>query len=170
MPHAGAAAVIAAVAGSAGDLGIFRPRPDGIGGAWWTALAGEARPKIIARLPFIERPDHPAGTPVFVVSKPLADAAVRETVLVAARLERWREAAKRSLNDIGAEMIGSAGTEGGLSLLTAMPGSVGLDDLRAVLAQAGVGPISLDEVGSHADRFHVEASGRIAERPSGSAH
>jgi hypothetical protein len=51
-----------------------------------------------------------------------------------------------------------------------MPGTVGLDDLRAVLAQAGAGPISLDEVGSHADRFHVEASGRIAERPSGSAH
>ena len=50
VPHAGAAAVIAAVAGSAGDLGIFRPDQTA-SRAWWTALAGEARPKIIARLP-----------------------------------------------------------------------------------------------------------------------
>ena len=162
VPHENAAAVIAAVANSAGDLGIFRP-DQAASRAWWMALTGEARPKIILRLPFIERPNHPAGTPVFVVSKPLDDAAVRETVLVAARLERWREAAKNSLKEIGAEAIGSAGTEGGLSLLAAMPGTVTLDDLRATLTKAGVGPISLDEVGSHADRFHVEASGRMAE-------
>ena len=92
-PRPSAAAVIAAVAGARGDLGIFRLDQGASAGAWWRALAGEASPKVIARLPFIERPDHPAGTPVFVVAKPLAEAAVRDVVLYAARFERWREAA-----------------------------------------------------------------------------
>ena len=30
-------------------------------GAWWSALEFDAAPKIIARLPFVERADHPAG-------------------------------------------------------------------------------------------------------------
>ena len=55
------------------------------------------RPKIIARLPFIERPGHPAGTPVFVISKPLTDAAVRDVVLYAAQFERWHKGANEAL-------------------------------------------------------------------------
>ena len=72
-----------------GDLGIFRLDQGVSAGAWWRDLVGDTRPKVIARLPFIERPGHPAGTPVFVVSKPLADAAVRDVVLYAASFERW---------------------------------------------------------------------------------
>ena len=64
------------------------------GGAASSATDG---PKVIARLPFIERPDHPAGTPVFVVAKPLADAAVRDVILYSARFERWREPAREAL-------------------------------------------------------------------------
>src|SRR5829696_1698718 len=120
LAHDGAAAVIEAVAASRGDLGIFRLDQGASAGAWWRALAGEASPKVIARLPFIERPDHPAGTPVFVVAKPLAEAAVRDVVLYAARLERWREAAARpALSKLGGEAIASAGEPGGLSVLLA---------------------------------------------------
>ena len=36
-------------------------------GPWWMALEAASAPKIIARLPFVERADHPAGLPVFVV-------------------------------------------------------------------------------------------------------
>ena len=50
-------------------------------GAWWTRLAPPDAPKIIARLPFVERTDHPAGLPVFVISKPLVDGGAREVVL-----------------------------------------------------------------------------------------
>ena len=32
-------------------------------------MVGENAPKIIARLPFVERPNHPAGLPVFVVAR-----------------------------------------------------------------------------------------------------
>ena len=60
-----------------GDLGLVRvePRRPGLGGA---ASFDPRAPKIIARLPFVERPDHPAGLPLFVVAQPLAEAAVRE--------------------------------------------------------------------------------------------
>jgi chorismate mutase len=167
VPHAGAAEVIAAVARSAGDVGIFRPDTGTSSGPWWEALSGLDTPKIIARLPFIERPDHPAGTPIFVVSKPLADAAVRDIVLVAARVERWRGDAPAALAPLGAEVIGSAGVRGGLSVLLSIPGSTGLDALQGALAEATGGRANLVEVGSHADRFRV-ASGirRRTEAPA----
>src|SRR6185312_15824419 len=79
--HGSAGEVIAAVAASAGDLGMFRSDQGAQAGAWWRPLVDPAAPKIIARLPFIERPGHPAGTPVYVVAKPLAEAAARERVL-----------------------------------------------------------------------------------------
>jgi chorismate mutase len=56
ITHPSAAAVIEAVAGSKGDLGIFRLDQGATSGAWWRTLAEKDRPKIIARLPFIERP------------------------------------------------------------------------------------------------------------------
>ena len=59
-------------------------------GAWWTRLAPPDAPKIIARLPFVERADHPAGLPVFVISRPLVDGAAREVVLESVTLDRWR--------------------------------------------------------------------------------
>jgi Arc/MetJ family transcription regulator len=116
---------------------------------------GEGRPKVIARLPFIERPGHPAGTPVFCISKPLADAAVRDVVLYAARLERWREAVRPALRALDGEVVASAGAAGGLSALVAVRGTHPREAVEAALREAGVGPGSLDEVGGHAERFVV---------------
>lgn len=155
VPHASAAEVIAAVAASKGDLGIFRPDQGTASGAWWERLAAPEAPKVIARLPFIERPDHPAATPVFVVSKPVADAAVREIVLVSARVERWRETIPAAISALGAEVLGSAGTPGGLSLLLSIPGTVTLSALGEALTGAGAGRAHLAEIGSHAARFAV---------------
>jgi chorismate mutase len=157
LQHGSAAAVIEAVAKSRGDLGIFRLDQGASTGAWWRALAGEGRPKVIARLPFIERPDHPAGTPVFVISKPLADAAMRDVVLYAAQFERWRESAVEALRELGGEIIASAGDANGLSVLLAAPGSLILDDLRSTLSRRGASLTSLVEVGSHAERFRVNS-------------
>ncbi len=159
-PHPGAAAVIGAVAASRGDLGVFRLDQGASAGAWWEALAGEGRPKVIARLPFIERPDHPAATPVYVVAKPLDDpaAAQRDLVLHVARVARWRPAAGEAVAAVGGEIVGSvASAHGGLSLLVALPGSLDADALRALLATAGAPPAALSEVGSHAARFQAGA-------------
>jgi chorismate mutase len=154
--HPSAADVIAVVARSRGDLGIFRLDQGASAGAWWRALAARGAPKVIARLPFIERPGHPAGTPVFVISKPLTDAAVRDVVLYAAQFERWRENSRERLEALGGEVIGSAADANGLSVLMAAPGALKPDDLRAALGQAGSTFASLVEVGSHAERFHVK--------------
>src|SRR5437762_10875430 len=62
VTHMGASGVVAAVAASRGDLGLV-PAAGG-STAWWTALEGGDAPKIIARLPFVERADHPASLPV----------------------------------------------------------------------------------------------------------
>ena len=157
--HASASEVIAAVAASAGDLGMFRSDQGAQAGAWWTALADPAAPKIIARLPFIERPDHPAGAPVFVVAKPLADAAARERVLVALRVERWQASIPPTLARLGAAAISSAASENGLSLLVEGPGELGPVRLSEAISDAGVSVQGASEVGSHAERFAVEARG-----------
>ncbi|ACA15635.1 Chorismate mutase [Methylobacterium sp. 4-46] len=159
-PHPSAKAVIAAVADSRGDLGIFRLDQGVTAGPWWEGLAGEGSPKVIARLPFIERPGHPAGTPVFVIARPLDDpsAAQRDWVLYAARFERWREGAEAVLAELGAEVVASAGLRGGLGQLLALPGAVDPETLRDALAACGAPPARLDEVGSHAARFRVEGT------------
>src|SRR6187399_3046417 len=79
VPHVGGAGVVEAVSESKGDLGLVPAFDTSRGGAWWTALEFESAPKIIARLPFVERPDHPAALPVFVLSRVAADAMATET-------------------------------------------------------------------------------------------
>src|SRR6516165_6204376 len=78
VPHLGANGVVAAVSGSKGDLALVPAFDIAGAGAWWTALEFDAAPKIIARLPFLERSDHPAGLPVFVVSRAAPDAMATE--------------------------------------------------------------------------------------------
>ncbi|GGK40774.1 chorismate mutase [Salinarimonas ramus] len=161
VPHESARDVIAAVAAARGDLGIFRIDQGASAGPWWRDLAGASAPKIIARLPFIERPGHPAGTPVYVVSKPLADAAVREEVLFAVRVERWRDAAAEAVSTLGGEIVCTTGLAGELSALVAVPGAVEPRDLVAAL-DASRAPVSeIVEVGSHAARMRF-ADGAIS--------
>jgi chorismate mutase len=73
VPHVGAAGVVEAVSESKGDLGLVPAFATSHSGAWWSALEFSSAPKIIARLPFLDRPDHPAPLNVFVVSRAAAD-------------------------------------------------------------------------------------------------
>ncbi|WP_375463169.1 chorismate mutase [uncultured Methylobacterium sp.] len=172
-PHPTCSAVIEAVAASRGDLGIFRFDPRATAGgakgeAWWDGLVGTGRPKVIARLPFIERPTHPAGTPVFVVAKPLDDPAAiqRDWVLHAVRCAAWTAGAERALQDLYGEVVARAKPKAGAEktgaektgaerLLLAAPGGVGARQLRDALDRAGAEVTALDETGSHAARFRV---------------
>lgn len=154
-PHHGPGATIAAVAASGGDLGMVR-LDSGIGaGAWWNQLAGEGAPKIIARLPFVERPDHPAGLPVFVISHPLAEAAARDVLVYAVALDRWRDAYRANLELIRGEILAIAGTEQGLSLLVAVPGELGPAALSEAFEKAGAIYPRISEIGGHAARFDI---------------
>lgn len=154
-PLPSALAVIEAVAGSRGDLGVFRLDQGASAGGWWRELAGPRRPKVIARLPFIERPDHPAGTPVFVIAKPLGDAGLRDVVLYAARFDRWREEVGEAVAGLKGEVVASAGGSQGLTALLALPGVVDETRARAAIEATGARLVDLLEVGTHAERYHV---------------
>jgi chorismate mutase len=155
--HSGAADVIRAVAESGGDLGMFALDGGPGAGAWWIKLAPKDAPKIIARLPFVERADHPAGMPAFVISKPLVDGAAREVVLESVTLDRWRADVPRALRGIGAEVIGSAASGMGMALLVARPGAAAADAVSEALRSAGGADVRAFEVGAHADRFDATA-------------
>ena len=156
-PHTSAATVVAAVARSRGDLGLARIDQGASAGAWWSRLARPDGPKVIARLPFIERPGHPAGTPVLVVSQPLAGPGARDVVLYSALFERWRDESRAALDEVGGEVIASAGLPGGLSVLLAVPAALDRDGLVAALVKSGAAPTQVVEVGSHAERFRVKS-------------
>ena len=151
--HGSVGEVIEAVRKSTGDLGMFSI--DSVPGAhpWWTALARPDAPKVIARLPFVERPDHPAGAPVFVISNPLADGGARDVVLESVEVDRWRPSFSAVLQTIAAEVIGSAANGVGLALLIARPGAIPPDAVSAELRSAGGADVRSAEVGAHARRF-----------------
>ena len=160
LTHNGPARVIDAVASSAGDLGVVRLDSGPSSGAWWRGLDGDNAPKIIARLPFVERPDHPAGMPVFVLSKPLAEAAAREVLIRSVNIDRWRDGIPNVLAELRCEMLGNAADGMGLSLLLATTSDIDDGMLRKALHGAGVGDVRVREVGSHAARYEVARHAR----------
>lgn len=155
IAHHSAGGVIEAVARGSGDLGMFAL--DGGVGAWWNRLCPAFAPKIIARLPLVERPDHPAGMPVFVIAKPLAEGAARDIVIESVSLDRWRGAYPAALGALGGEIIGNAADGMGLSLLTARPGGLEPSAVIGALRDAGAGDLRIAEVGAHAARFDFSA-------------
>jgi chorismate mutase len=161
--HHGATSVIDAVARSAGDLGVFQITGGVAAGSWWTRLIAPEAPKIIARLPFVERPDHPAGMPVFVIARPLAEAAARDIVLHVLRLDRWSATVPAAVAALGGEIIGNAGDAIGLTLLIALPGEVSAADFSEQLKKDGIVGIRLAAAGSHAARFELANRVRAPE-------
>src|SRR3982751_2343993 len=61
ISHFSAAAAVEAVAKSKGDLALVSATSSRT--PWWIPLEALGAPKIIARLPFLERADHPAALP-----------------------------------------------------------------------------------------------------------
>ncbi|ATQ67987.1 MULTISPECIES: chorismate mutase [Methylosinus] len=166
VTHHGAGAVVAAVAASKGDLGMVRSAGAQDEGAWWVRLVGENAPKIIARLPFVERPNHPAGLPVLIVAKPLAEAASQDIALHAVTLPKWHDAALGAVGALAGEILAAAPHAGELSLLVAAPGRVASGQFVEELQRAGAGRAVAAPVGSHAARFELDQarSGVFAPR------
>ena len=154
--HLGAGGVVAAIAASRGDIG-FVPAASA-SGAWWTALEGDNTPKIIARFPFVERADHPAGLPVFGIARPNPDAIVTDVETWSIRVSGWGPAVARSL-DPSTEVIAVPDSAfDGAALLVSVPqGRV--DVLAGLLVNAGASVRSKALVGSHARRYTVTAEG-----------
>src|ERR1019366_5950996 len=86
QPHLGAAGVVEAVSESKGDLGLIPAFAAGSAGPWGNGLELDAGPKIIARFPFLDRDDHPAAVPVFVISRAAPHAMVTEVEVWSVRV------------------------------------------------------------------------------------
>lgn len=157
VPHMGASGVVKAVAASKGDLGLVPAIAIAGEAAWWTMLEGERAPKIIARLPFVERADHPAGLPVFAVSWPAADAVLREVEVFSVKVSGWSAAAARAISPLAEVVAVPDGAFDGAALLVSVPQGRTLDNILQALVSAGTSVRSTALVGSHATRYTVPA-------------
>ncbi|UTD27612.1 chorismate mutase [Bradyrhizobium sp. WD16] len=159
VAHFSAAAAVEAVAKSKGDLALV----SATGGRtpWWLPLEATGAPKIIARLPFVERADHPAALPVFVVSRVADDAMVTDIEMWSIRVSGWSAAVARAVSPLADIVAVPDGTFDGAALLVSLPGrgspreTAALDELRVTLISAGASVRTTALVGSHAARYTV---------------
>jgi chorismate mutase len=158
IPHMGAAGVVAAVSTSKGDLGLVAASAVAGAGAWWSALEFDAAPKIIARLPFVERADHPAALPVFVLSRIAADAMATEAPVWSIRVSGWGAGPAQSLSAMADFIAVPDRAFDGAALLVTLAKDVGLEQASAALVKAGATVRSAALVGSHATRYTIAAN------------
>jgi chorismate mutase len=157
VPHMGASGVVAAVSESKGDLGLVPALAVASAGAWWSALEFDAAPKIIARLPFVERDDHPAGLPVFVLSRVAAEAMATDAAVWSVRVSGWGAAAAEALAMLVDFIAVPDRAFDGAALLVTLPKGVAFDAIGKALVKAGASVRSSALVGSHARRYTVAA-------------
>jgi chorismate mutase len=160
VPHAGAASVVEAVSESKGDLGLVPAFATAGAGPWWAALEFDAAPKIIARLPFVERPDHPAALPVFVISRVAADAMVTETEVWSLRVSGWNAASVHTVAALGDLIaVPDRAFDGAALLVSVERGRIAA--VAEALVGGGASIRSTTLVGSHATRYTVPESHRM---------
>jgi chorismate mutase len=154
VPHMGAANVVEAVSQSKGDLGLVPAFAIAGAGPWWAALEFNAAPKIIARLPFVERSDHPAALPVFVISRVAAEAMVTETEVWSMRVSGWSANAVSAAAQF-AELVAvpDRAFDGAAVLVSVARGGIG--KVSDALVGIGASIRSQALVGSHANRYTV---------------
>jgi chorismate mutase len=162
VPHMGAAGVIAAVSASKGDLGLVPATALAGAGDWWTALEDPSAPKIIARLPFVERPDHPASLPVFAVSRSSPDAMVTEVEVHSLKVSGWSAAAARAIAPLAEVIAVPGGSFDGAALLVSIPQGQKLERIVDALAKSETSMRSCALVGSHASRYTVRGAGTVS--------
>ena len=158
VSHLGAAAVVAAVSNSKGDLGLVPAFALADAGPWWSALEFDAAPKIIARLPFLDRADHPAGLPVFVVSRAAPDSMATEVEVWSVRASGWTTQAAQAIG-ASAELIAVPDKAfDGAALLVSLPPGGRITAVTDALIKAGGTVRATALVGSHAARYRVSAA------------
>jgi chorismate mutase len=156
ISHIGAAGVVAAIAASRGDIGLVPAMT--AASPWWATLEGDDAPKIIARLPFVERADHPAALPVFGIARPNPDALVTDVECWSIRVSGWSHTVSRALH---AEVLAVPdGAFDGAALLISVPQG-GIEAVTHALVNAGASVRSRALVGSHARRYTVTAEGPV---------
>jgi chorismate mutase len=161
VTHIGASGVVAAVAAAQGDLGLVPANAVAGAPAWWGALEGDG-PKIIARLPFVERADHPAGLPVYAIARPQPDALVTDVEMWSVKVAGWSARAAQALGALTDVVAVPDHALDGAALLVAVPQSIKFADVLATLTASGASVRSQALVGGHARRYTVAADGKLS--------
>src|SRR5437899_4728684 len=147
VAHFSAQAAVEAVAKSKGDLALVSATSSRT--PWWLELEAEGAPKIIARLPFVERADHPAALPVFAISRVADDAMVTEVQMWSVRVAGWNADIARAVAPL-AEIVAVPDTAfDGAALLVSVAGG-GFEKIKLALLKAGASVRSSALVGSAA--------------------
>ncbi len=153
VAHFSAQAAVEAVARSKGDLALVSTTSGHT--PWWVTLEPVGAPKIIARMPFIERADHPAALPVFAVSRVADDALVLEVETWSIRVSGWNAQVSRALSPL-ADVVAVPDTAfDGAALLVSIEAPSDLEKIKAALIAAGASVRSTALVGGHAKRYTV---------------
>jgi chorismate mutase len=155
VAHFSASAAVEAVAKSKGDLAMVSAIASRT--PWWLMLEADGAPKIIARLPFVERADHPAALPVFVVSRVADSAMVTEIETWSVRVSGWNAEIARALSPL-ADIVAVPDTAfDGAALLVSITGRNRLEVIKLALIRAGASVRSTALVGSHATRYTLSS-------------
>ena len=154
--HMGPAGVLAAVAAATGDLGLV-PVRGSPGGVWWAALEADKAPKIIARLPFVEREDHPAGLSVFAIARPHPEAIVNDVEMWSIRVAGWGPRPAHALASLAEAVVVPDRGFDSAAVLVPVPQGQALDEITVALVDAGASVRSRALVGGHARRYTVTA-------------
>jgi hypothetical protein len=156
VAHFSAQAAVEALTKNKGDLALVSAISSRT--PWWNELEADGAPKIIARLPFLDRADHPAALPVFVISRVADDAMVTDVQTWSVRVSGWNADTARALAPL-AEIVAVPDTAfDGAALLVSVTG-VGIEKVKLALIQAGASVRSTALVGSHATRYTVPPAG-----------
>jgi chorismate mutase len=156
VTHFSAQAAVEALTKNKGDLALVSAISSRT--PWWNELEADGAPKIIARLPFLERADHPAALPVFVISRVADDAMVTDVQTWSVRVSGWNADTARALAPL-AEIVAVPDTAfDGAALLVSIAGT-GIEKIKLALLQAGASVRSTALVGSHATRYTVPPAG-----------
>ncbi|WP_407158433.1 chorismate mutase [Bradyrhizobium sp. STM 3557] len=153
VAHFSAQAAVEAVASSKGDLALV----SAIAGhtPWWITLEPVGAPKIIARMPFLERADHPAALPVFAISRVADDALLTEVETWSVRVSGWNAQVSRALSPL-ADVVAVPDTAfDSAALLVSITAPTGIDQIKSALIAAGASVRSTALVGGHATRYTV---------------
>ena len=153
VAHFSAQAAVEAVASSKGDLALVSATSGRT--PWWITLEPVGAPKIIARMPFLERADHPAALPVFAISRVADDALLLEVETWSVRVSGWNAQVSRALSPL-ADVVAVPDTAfDGAALLVSIAAPASIDQIRAALIAAGASVRSTALVGGHATRYTV---------------
>jgi hypothetical protein len=158
VSHVNAAAVVEALRTTRGDIGLVSAGTAAT--AWWSLLEAPGAPRIIARLPFVERHDHPAALPVFVLTHPAEDAVVKDVGVWSLKVSGWGRGPAQALASVGEAIAVPEGSFDGAALLVSSAGTSGIQDLTGALVNAGASVRSAALVGSHAKRYTVPRQGQ----------